>query len=694
MNTKQWPVKLARVDSMEELIDEVEESPAMEVVEVEGKRWLDGGYLPSNLTAVTEEVVAISTKHIVKFVFLRSGKSRLYVPGCESDGISVVTGRDDLNVMAWSERCVHPRVFVYQYNNPMELKSLRGEAMMEYRCLTFSHDKFLLGISGVPDFVVNLWDWQTETLLTYLSTELEGPSSASVKTISAAFPPDTSGGGMSKMFASMWGGKVSIWDIEKVSNSFNIVKKSLDLESILTFTWIFPHDLYLLDKRGNIYNVDTVNISTNKLIVDKELQDFLRSFELKPCEVHLKAHFDGMILFAPKKIFVLSVTGKKDKIQLVNTIDTDQTMINIAEFSNSYKFIAWTHSGRLVTINTTEKAAEMETSLTNDPWAKFNSACFVPKFPGYFVSIDKYQMIRVMDSQFKKELWKKQINLEAISMIPYPNLPAFILGTMEGRLMFFSLELPTQPIEFDEPSENIKAKINVKYIGDILLHRNPIDAMVIDPKTCLCAALSNEEGQVVVVDTKNITKIVYLDDTTVEGRVIDVHVSNKTLLILSTTPGCEENYGDLITIVKIDQKKKILTVANVFNLCSPCSGVLISENCKFFFTVMLTNKHLAKFPLSEEEQSGLVGPVSSVPSSHELALTTIQVTEWGKMALLGRDGRISIHRTDLGEPPEVFNLHHYQAGGVIDANIANNGNILCVSEDGTLVLYQVKCNYI
>ena len=159
---------------MDDIPDE-EEAVVEEVkgVFIDGKRWLDGGYLASNLTAVTEEVVAITTKHLVKFIFLRSGKSRLYIPGCESDGVSLVTGRDDLCVMAWSERCVHPRVFVYQYNNPLEVKTLTGEAMMEYRCLNFSHDKFLLGISGVPDFVVNLWDWQNETLLASVPTKLE-----------------------------------------------------------------------------------------------------------------------------------------------------------------------------------------------------------------------------------------------------------------------------------------------------------------------------------------------------------------------------------------------------------------------------------------------------------------------------------------------------------------------------------------
>ena len=74
---------------MEDIPDEEEAAEEVKGVFVEGKRWLDGGYLASNLTAVTEEVVAITTKHLIKFIFLRSGKSRLYVPGCESDGVSL-----------------------------------------------------------------------------------------------------------------------------------------------------------------------------------------------------------------------------------------------------------------------------------------------------------------------------------------------------------------------------------------------------------------------------------------------------------------------------------------------------------------------------------------------------------------------------------------------------------------------------
>ena len=192
--------------------------------------------------------------------------------------------------------------------------------------------------------------------------------------------------------------------------------------------------------------------------------------------------------------------------------------------------------------------------------------------------------------------------MDPISEAVPQNLQSIFVATlMEGRLMFFSLDLPIQPIEFDESLETVKHKINVKYIGDILLHRNPIDSMMVDPKTYLCAASSKEEGLVVVIETKNIAKVSYLDEVSVEGSIVDVHIANKNLLILSTTPGCEDSYGDLITLIKIDLKKKTLTVANVFNLTTPCSGLVMSENGKYFFSMMLTNKHLGKFPLSEDQ---------------------------------------------------------------------------------------------
>lgn len=106
-------------------------------------------YLVSHPPAVvTEDVAAITTKQLIKLIFLRSGKSRLYQPGGDSDGVGRVVGRQDLGLLAWTERCVRPRVFVYQvqpvpphlhhqYNNPAELRVLAPRALLEYRSLAF-----------------------------------------------------------------------------------------------------------------------------------------------------------------------------------------------------------------------------------------------------------------------------------------------------------------------------------------------------------------------------------------------------------------------------------------------------------------------------------------------------------------------------------------------------------------------------
>ena len=92
--------------------------------------------------------------------------------------------------------------------------------------------------------------------------------------------------------------------------------------------------------------MDTVNITTNKMSVDPIITSCIEREDMKPCEYHLKAHFDGIILFSPNNILILEVTGKKDKLKLVHRLEIDQTIINVCEFTSSYKFLGWTHTGK------------------------------------------------------------------------------------------------------------------------------------------------------------------------------------------------------------------------------------------------------------------------------------------------------------------------------------------------------------
>ena len=61
--------------------------------------------------------------------------SLLYVD--ESGGVGVMAGRDDLGLLAWSQRKMRPLVLVYQYNSPLDIKRMKGDAVMEYKSLVF-----------------------------------------------------------------------------------------------------------------------------------------------------------------------------------------------------------------------------------------------------------------------------------------------------------------------------------------------------------------------------------------------------------------------------------------------------------------------------------------------------------------------------------------------------------------------------
>ena len=114
----------------------------------------------------------------------------------------------------------------------------------------------------------------------------------------------------------------------------------------------------------------------------------------------------------------------------------------MADFHSSYRYLAWSLAGNLFSITPSEQTVTLEVpkylntlaisshqvSLKNDPWAEYNAACFITNFLSFFLSLDKYHVLRVMDTQHRKELWRQELPLEAVSMVPHPRLPAALIG--------------------------------------------------------------------------------------------------------------------------------------------------------------------------------------------------------------------------------------------------------------------------
>ncbi len=50
--------------------------------------------------------------------------------------------------------------------------SLVGDAKLEYIALCFNHDNYLVGLSGVPDYKLVLWDWKQGVRLHSVETSI------------------------------------------------------------------------------------------------------------------------------------------------------------------------------------------------------------------------------------------------------------------------------------------------------------------------------------------------------------------------------------------------------------------------------------------------------------------------------------------------------------------------------------------
>ena len=87
-----------------------------------------------------------------------------------------------------------------------------------------SPEKFLVGVSGIPDFCVSLWDWAAEELLTTAALPA-GPTPSSAGCLQTSFPPNV--GGLSKMFLTAWPGNLVVWQIERLRDNFQIFPKAL-----------------------------------------------------------------------------------------------------------------------------------------------------------------------------------------------------------------------------------------------------------------------------------------------------------------------------------------------------------------------------------------------------------------------------------------------------------------------------------
>ncbi|XP_033633066.1 cilia- and flagella-associated protein 43-like isoform X1 [Asterias rubens] len=122
------------------------------------------GYSGSDALFINRNTLCYVCGNGIKFIDITTGREEIYSsPGM---GIGAFTVSGSTHLVAFSENCLNPRIFVFSYPGFTQKSVCQGGTKMEYSALAFSHTHpYLASCSAIPDFMLSLWNWETGELL-------------------------------------------------------------------------------------------------------------------------------------------------------------------------------------------------------------------------------------------------------------------------------------------------------------------------------------------------------------------------------------------------------------------------------------------------------------------------------------------------------------------------------------------------
>ncbi len=148
-----------------------------------------------------------------------------------------------------------------------------------------------------------------------------------------------------------------------------------------------------------------------------------------------------------------------------------------------------------------------------------------------------------------------------------------------------------------------------------------------------------------------------------EGKLLDLSFAGKTVVCLVSTPtdepgGVNETErvqcsGDQVAIFTINKEDNTIQPITVAFLKARCSGICLSDNGRFFFSLLQKRKLLTKFKVPDKDNNSKLAPSSKAETEHQLDLNFIakMSSKPGYVALCSKDGYISFMSSNLESNP-------------------------------------------
>ncbi|XP_062989315.1 cilia- and flagella-associated protein 43 [Elgaria multicarinata webbii] len=197
---------------------------------------------------------------------------------CQHGNIGAFAVNANQNVVAFSDRQLHPTIYIHNFPGLKKVAKLKGQASLDYSLLAFSYaSPYLASYSSLPEFSLSIWDWHKKVLLC-------SQSLAGVEVSAMSFNP------MSWHQLCLCNGtSVTIWIIERNNEEHILKSKPVKLPG---------EDGSLTDEQNSFFSHPNVTdpyfgpVLPNSAIaglIGNEAETFKPKDDIQPC-VHPTVH--------------------------------------------------------------------------------------------------------------------------------------------------------------------------------------------------------------------------------------------------------------------------------------------------------------------------------------------------------------------------------------------------------------------
>nr|XP_039264137.1 cilia- and flagella-associated protein 43-like [Styela clava] len=702
------------------------------------------GFDSNKIHHITNDVICYVCGSNIKFVNTTNKQEQIFPsPG---NGIATFASSPEDRIFAIAESCLNPKIFICEYPSMKVVKDLEGGTHLEYKLMTFSTSEFYLATySGIPEFAVTVWDWNSGQLLCKNEMKIDslltdisfnplnwhqifacGPDIINVLSLDRCndihllncreIPlPDNNGSDMhedehTSQSPVRSGNKIQLLPSTKArlvgenANDFKVPSQRHPLMQPTSHCWSNKGEVYVGCKNGQLFSLEpdsgriTILLAGQfeKLITGEVIDGMFNTISYNTQGIYCGG-IDGTL----RKI-VIDKNGVK-----ITKVHEESSEITTANFSpiSFMDLIFGTKSGSIYVYNTKIENCRM---VSNSHIGRFIGAGYSDG-GNICVSCREDGTVQLWEAEYGTFVSSISIDCRATAFATCPSSSTVAVGCYTGHIYYIDINDPEKP----------------RIVSRHRIHQQSVDCLIYTSLGLHLLSCSYQEKNIFVIDArpsaqfscvgyidcqgsiKNITMSQHSDDRTHFSVVViptlqkseeendeteDSSTSDRLLIFSLPNNGDSENKDERYQSLRKNFKDDFINKLT-FDLTVPLDSAIVTEVDSNLHVVAISrenNKLLQfKFPDHQDDSTSIHNPSHEV-DAHQLqdgCLTLSSHCQW--IMTYAPDGSIIIRDKHNWSSSVSIKSHSYLTGGVSSALFSPDGQRILSTGcgDNSLISY-------